>query len=130
MGICWHQLMIKLCLYLRHLSSKAYVILCSSGCLALPSQRTLQGYSNAIKAVTGFSKDVNMHLMEAVHLDTSPNYHKFIIILIDKMHVKEDMVYSKHNGRLIGYVDLELSTITWHSLKLSLTPIPTQMFLH
>ena len=105
-GIRWHPLIIKLCLYLRHQSSKAYESLRSSGCLALPSQRTLRDYSNAVRAVIGFSKDVDMQLLQAASLKTSPDYHKLVIILIDEMHVKEELVYSKHDGRLIGFVDL------------------------
>ena len=33
----WHPLIIKWCLYLRHLSGKAYELLRSSGCIKLPS---------------------------------------------------------------------------------------------
>ena len=32
-GMCWHPLMIKWCLYLRHQSSKAYETLRESGCI-------------------------------------------------------------------------------------------------
>ena len=105
-GIRWHPLMIKLCLYLRHQSSTAYETLHSSGCLALPSQRTLRDYSNAVKSVVGFSKDVDIQLMQAARLLTSPDHHKLIIVLIDEMHIKEELVYNKHNGWLIGFIDL------------------------
>jgi len=40
-SIKWHPLVIKWCLYLRHLSSKGYETLRQSGCIKLPSQRTL-----------------------------------------------------------------------------------------
>ena len=40
-GMRSHPLMIKWCLYLRHRSSGAYELLQESGCLKLPSQRTL-----------------------------------------------------------------------------------------
>ena len=105
-GIRWHPLIIKLCLYLKHQSSKAYETLHSSGLLALPSQRTLRDYSNAVKAVVGFSEDVDLQLRKAAHLETSADYHKLIILLIDEMHIKEELVYNKHDGRLIGFVDL------------------------
>jgi hypothetical protein len=105
-GIRWHPLMIKLCIYLRHQSSKAYETLRESGCLALPSQRTLRDYTNAVKAVTGFSKEVDEQLIQAARLMTSPDYHKLIVILIDEMHIKEELVYNKHSGKLLGFVDL------------------------
>lgn len=105
-GIRWHPLIIKLCLYLRHQSSKAYETLRKSGCLALPSQRTLRDYSNAVKAVVGFSKNVDIQLMQAARLSSSPDYHKLVMILIDEMHIKEELVYDKHSGRLVGFIDL------------------------
>lgn len=98
--------MIKLCLYLKHQSSQAYETLRQSGCLALPSQRTLRDYSNAVKSTVGFSKDIDKQLLQAAHLDASPEYHSLIVILIDEIHIKEELVYNKHSGRLIGFVDL------------------------
>ena len=55
-GIRWHPLMIKWCLYLRHQSSKAYDTIRESGCIALPSQRTLRDYLHAVKIGAGFGK--------------------------------------------------------------------------
>ena len=48
-GMRWHPLMIKWCLYICHLSSKAYNTLRDSKCIQLPSHRTLQDYSHCIK---------------------------------------------------------------------------------
>ena len=33
-------------------------------------------------------------------------YQKHICLLADKMHIKEDLIYSKHTGELIGFVDI------------------------
>ena len=41
----WHPLIIKWCLYLRHLSGKAYELLRKTGAVSLPSQRTLCDYT-------------------------------------------------------------------------------------
>ena len=49
----WHPLMIKWCLYLRHLSGGAYDMLRESGCVTLPSQRTLRDYTYYVRACTG-----------------------------------------------------------------------------
>ena len=38
----WHPLMIKWCLYLRHLSGKAYETLRASGCVKLPSHENVE----------------------------------------------------------------------------------------
>ncbi len=54
--------MIRWCLYLRHCSNKAYDTIRES---ALPSQRTLRDYSNAVKADAGFSSEVDQQLLQA-----------------------------------------------------------------
>ena len=105
-GIRWHPLIIKWCIYLRHHSNKAYQTLRDSGCVSLPSQRTLREYTNAVKAGPGFSAESDRQLYEAAHLATSPAYHCLVGILIDEVHIKQDLVYDKHAGRLIGFVDL------------------------
>ena len=105
-GMRWHPLMIKWCLYLRHQSSKAYELLRESGCISLPSQRTLRDYSHCVKAGAGFSTDVDAQLAKAVNMESCPEWHKLVILLIDEMHIREDLVYDKHTGRMIGFVDL------------------------
>ena len=105
-GIRWHPLIIKWCLYLRHQSSKAYDTLRDSGCIALPSQRTLRDYSHAVKTGAGFSADVDLQLHRAAKLHSSPKYHSLVSLLIDEMTIKEDLVYDKHAGTLVGFVNL------------------------
>ena len=51
----WDPLMIRWCLYMRHLSGSAYELLCQSGVIVLPSQRTLRDYTYYTKATVGFS---------------------------------------------------------------------------
>ena len=71
-GMRWHPLMVKWCLYLRHQSSKAYETLRQSGCVQLPSQRTLRDYTHCVKAGAGFSTEVDCQLMQAANLVTTP----------------------------------------------------------
>ena len=61
-GMRWHPLMIKWCLHLRHFSSSGYEALRKSGCISLPSQRTLRDYTHFAKATSGFSCDVDQQL--------------------------------------------------------------------
>ena len=51
----WDPLMIRWCIYLRHLSRRAYELLRDSGVVVLPSQRMLRGYTYYTKASPGFS---------------------------------------------------------------------------
>ena len=98
--------MIKWALYLRHQSGKAYETLRESGCIALPSQRTLRDYTYFLNSTMGFSDDVDKHLMEIAKLGDLQDFQKCIALIMDEMHVKEDLVFSKHSGNLIGFTNL------------------------
>ena len=54
-----HPLFIKWCLYLRHISGKGYKMLRNSGCIHLPSQRTLLDYTHYTTTTIGFSVEVD-----------------------------------------------------------------------
>lgn len=105
-GMRWHPLMIKWCIYLRHLSSKAYDTIRESGCISLPSQRTLRDYSNCVKETAGFSHAVDMQLLDTANITKCKQWQKLVILLMDEMYVKEGLVYNKHTGKLVGFVDL------------------------
>lgn len=98
--------MIKWCLYLRHVSGRAYKILRSSGCVTLPSQRTLSDYTHYVSALTGFSTDIDKQLALAVDDEPCSEMNKYTVLIINEMYIKEDLVYNKHTGALIGFVNL------------------------
>ena len=100
----WHPLVIKWCLYLRHLSGKAYELLRSSGCIKLPSQRTLRDYTHYIKSQVGFSSEVDRAIVDAA--DLTKDHNKYVTLVMDEMYIKSDLVYDKHEGTLIGFVNL------------------------
>ena len=100
----WHPLVIKWCLYLRHQSSKSYETLQKSGVIKLPSQRTLRDYTHYVETTIGFSAKVDQHLVEVADLTSDLN--KYVLLIMDEMHVKEELVYDKHQGCLIGFVNL------------------------
>lgn len=97
-------LFIKWCLYLRHLSGKSYELLRSSGCIKLPSQATLRDYTHHIPAKIGFSAEVDQHLVDVAFLSNDLN--RYVILVMDEVHIKDDLVYDKHEGYLVGFVDL------------------------
>ena len=94
----WDPLMIRWCLYLRHVSCSAYEMLRETGIVKLPSQRTLRDYTYTAKAAAGFSNEVYTHLLQAAKLDTCPDRKKHVILLMDEMHLREDLVYDRHSG--------------------------------
>jgi len=38
--------------------------------------------------------------------DLSNDLNKYVVLVIDEMHLKEELVYDKHEGCLIGFVNL------------------------
>ena len=104
--IRWHPIVVKWCLYLRHQSSSAYESLRKSGCLLLPSQRTLRDYTHYVNATVGFSDDVDQQLMEAAEMSSLDEYQKCVVVILDEMYIKEGLVYDKHSGALLGFTDL------------------------
>ena len=56
--------LVKWCLYLRHVSSRAYEVLRNSGVVTLLYQRTLRDYTHFVESVPGFSADLDETLME------------------------------------------------------------------
>ncbi len=97
----WHPIMIRWCLYLRHVSGRAYEMLRDSGVIKLPTQRTLRDYTYFTQTKSGFSDDVDKQLGEAAKIGDCPEREKYVVILMDEMHIKEDIVYDKHSGKLI-----------------------------
>ena len=102
----WHPLIIKWCIYLRHFSSGAHEALRSSGCVKLPSQHTLRDYMHYVCALPGFFNDVDKQLIEATKPQTCEEFQKYAVLVMDEMHIKEDLVYDKHSGELVGFVNL------------------------
>lgn len=99
-------MMILWCLYIKHLSSGAHEAIRSKGVRTLPSQRTLRDYSHHMPSNVGFDAKVDEHLMTEAKMDTLEEFQKCAIILVDEMHIKDDLVYDKHTGDLIGFVNL------------------------
>ena len=66
--------MIRWCLYLRHISGKAYNAMHKSGFLKLPTQRTLRDYTYFISTTIGFSAELDRQLREAAKLTSCAEY--------------------------------------------------------
>ena len=102
----WHTLMIKWCLYLKHLSSKTYETLRESECITLPSQRTLSDYTHFVTSASGFSHEIDAQLISATKIDRLQEFEKCVSLIMDEMYIKEDLVYNKHSGEVVGFANL------------------------
>ena len=58
------------------------------------------------KASLVFSSEANQMLIDAVKPDRCLEREKHAFLLLDEMHMREDLVFDKHSGNLIGFTDL------------------------
>ena len=113
----WHPTMIKWCIYMHHLSSFAYDTLKNSGCLRLPSDRTLRDLHPRHFVKSWFTDAVDKQLVREAEIGKVEKWQKYIVLIYDEMDVREDLVYHKATGELVGLVDLGvISTTTLPSL--------------
>lgn len=96
-------------------SSGAYESLRISGCLRLPSQHTLRDYTHHIKVAPRFSHVVDKLLSTTANVESCPERERYTLLLLDEMHIREDIVYNKHSGEMIGFTNL--GEINNHLLK-------------
>lgn len=52
----------------------------------------------------GFSAEVGQHLVDTA--DLSEDLKKYVVLIMDEVHTKEELVYNKHDGSLIDFVNL------------------------
>ena len=71
---------------------KCYGKQVSSSCHA----SILSDYTYFTNATVGFSDDVDKQLMEFVRITNCEGREKYVAIMMDEMHIKEDLVFDKH----------------------------------
>lgn len=100
----WHPLIIKFALNLKYLSTSAYKAMRKSGIIHLPSERTLSDYTHWSTIQTG----VNLDFIEEFDrlLGDVECHQKHCTVSMDEMKIKSGLVYDKHSGMLVGFVDL------------------------
>ena len=72
--------------------------------LILPSRQRLRDYKNYITPQRAFSKPILTELINKTSLFS--DIEKFVILSLDEMEIQENLVWNKHSGELIGFVDL------------------------
>ena len=103
-GRRWHPLVVKWCLYLHHLSTKAYETIHNSGILTLPSSRTLQDYKHLSSTTVGFSTEADRQLLDIIN--QKDDLAKYGVLLFDEMYIKQGLVFKKSTSALFGFTDL------------------------
>ena len=72
----------------------------------MPSERTLQDYTHYVEAKKGFDSAVDKLLIEAAKVQSCPEREKCVILILDEMHIREQLVYDKHSGAFIGFANI------------------------
>ncbi|XP_078486472.1 uncharacterized protein LOC144744955 [Ciona intestinalis] len=103
-GERYHPEIIKFCLSLATKSKSCYEELRESGLLRLPSSRTLNDYRNLYSTSPGIQQHVLQELkLEAVKLQS---HQRLLVMSLDEMKVKENIVYDATTDSMVGFVDL------------------------
>lgn len=102
----WHPLIIRWCLNLKLISSAAYHATRTAGFIKLPSERTLRDYTHYFKHQAGFQEEVVQQLMKEAKVQNLPEYQRYCGIIFDEMKIKENLVYDKYTGCVVGFVNL------------------------
>eukprot|EP00795_Rhopilema_esculentum_P004055 gene4055-biopygen11871 len=76
----------------------------SDGVIKLPSCRTFRDYKNWIRPRPGFSEGVVEELvrLSAKYFDIE----RYVVLLLDEIKIKSNLVFDKHSREPIGFVDL------------------------
>lgn len=105
-GMRWHPMMIRWALNLKMISSAGYHAMKTAGFIQLPSERTLRDYTHFFQTKPGFQREVNQELMKEAKISELDEIQKHVAVVFDEMRIKEDLVYNKHTGEVIGFVNL------------------------
>ena len=131
-NVKYHLMIIRYCLSLASKSAAAYDDICynektGTVFVILPSRRRrLRNYKNYIRPQRGFNKDIVNELLEKVkHFSDNK---KVFVMLMDEMKIQENLVWDKHTGNLIGYVDFGDAELNYATLQKS-TDIATHVLV-
>ena len=87
------------------MSSSAYRAVRQGGIISLPSERTLSEYTHWTAPHSGLQSEYVEELHNLLSESLPSNQHQ-VALSIDEMKIKSGIVFNKHSGRLIGFVDL------------------------
>ena len=112
-GHRWHPHFIRFCLSIYSKSPIVYQELRDSGTMQLPSSRTLRSYRNNFKPGSGYLPENIKSLISRTKGFMDKD--RWIVVMFDEMKIKCNLVFDKHSGHLIGFVDLSDPDINYSS---------------
>ncbi len=100
----WHPFSIRFALNLKYLSTSAYKVMRQSGIINLPSERTLCDYTHWYTPHSGIQIEFIEEFQRMMH--AAPCIQNHCTLSMDEMKIRSGLVFNKHSGTLVGFVDL------------------------
>ena len=63
-------------------------------------------YTNYIKGRLGFQPQVLEMLQKESDIDNLTEAKRYVILTLDEMKIKEDIVFDKNTGEMIGFINV------------------------
>ena len=104
----WHPLVIRWCLNLKLMSSSAYHATRTAGFIKLPSERTLRDYTHYFKHQSGYQLEVSkqLRMQKKAKVKDLPENKRHVSLILDEMKIRENLVYNKFDGEIVGFTSL------------------------
>lgn len=96
--------MIRFALNMKYLSTSAYKATRLSGVIGLPSERTLADYTHWTSPHLGVQLEFIEEFISLLSDVQCGQHH--CILAMDEMKIKSGLVFDKHNGILVGFIDI------------------------
>ncbi len=103
-GRRYHPQIIRFALSVHGKSPSAYRELRDSGALVLPSESVLLDYKNYFTPKAGINNENVDELRRKVSSFTE--VQRYIVLVMDEMKIQSGLVFDKHSGNLVGFIDL------------------------
>ncbi|KAH7931709.1 hypothetical protein HPB51_029737 [Rhipicephalus microplus] len=100
----WLEYVVRNCIILRHLSTKAYEHTRKEGLLKLPGRTTLQEFIGGANGETEFNSLIKLRLKAQSEILTLPA-SKHCSFIMDEMRIKPKLQYNKQQDCFVGHVD-------------------------
>ena len=59
-----------------------------------------------MQSSSGFSAEIDEMLTKAARVTSCPERKRSVVLLIDEVHIKENLVFDKHGRQMIGFANL------------------------
>ena len=103
-GRRYHLQIIRFAPSVHRKSPTAYRELRDSGALILPSERVLRDYQNYLTPKAGINNENVDELRKKVSSFTE--VQRYVVLVMDEMKIQSGLVFDKHSGNLVGFIDL------------------------